>query len=242
MKKRIISIVLALTLVMSGSTMAWAAPEGEIVYDEDVFEQGGNIEDSEEIREELEPTEQSKEDLSEEVQNDELENITTYAEDVDITGAEINDSVLYSDSLGAGTVEGRNGGSLFAGGKGTIEDPFQITTAEQMNNVRQNMAASYVLMNDIDLSGYSNWEPIGTHDSPFHGIFNGNNHTITGLTIINSVTDASYSGDAEYAGFFGICCYPDNDISAVIKNLQIKDASIKISDKGGIVRIGIILV
>lgn len=197
MKKRIISIVLALTLVMSGSTMAWAAPEGEVVS-EDVFEQGGNVEDSEEIQDELEPTEQSKEDLSEEVQNDELENITIYAEDVDIAGAEINDSVLYSDAPRAGTVEGRNGSSLFAGGKGTAEDPFQITTAEQMNNVRQNMAASYALMNDIDLSGYSNWEPIGTSEAPFVGTFAGNNHTINGLIITEG-------NQGDYYGLFGYC-------------------------------------
>lgn len=128
----------------------------------------------------------------------------------------------------------------FAGGSGTAEDPFQIATAEQMNNVRNDMSAHYVLTNDIDLSGYNNWEPIGSCDFPFHGTFNGNNHTITGLTITN-VRGTSYFGEDRYAGFFGICYYPDNDISAVIKNLQIKDASIKISDKENLARVGIIL-
>lgn len=46
-EKRIVAILLVFTLVMSGNTMAWAAPEGEIVGD-DVSGEGGNIEKAEE--------------------------------------------------------------------------------------------------------------------------------------------------------------------------------------------------
>lgn len=50
MKKRIVAILLVFTLAMSGNTMAWAAPEGEIVGD-DISGEGGNIEKAEEIGE-----------------------------------------------------------------------------------------------------------------------------------------------------------------------------------------------
>ena len=51
--------------------------------------------------------------------------------------------------------------SGFAGGSGTKEDPWQIDSAEQLNLIRENLAGHYVLIADIDLSGYENWEPIG---------------------------------------------------------------------------------
>ena len=51
--------------------------------------------------------------------------------------------------------------SVFAGGSGTKEDPWQIASAEQLNLIRENLAGHYVLIADIDLSGYENWEPIG---------------------------------------------------------------------------------
>ena len=53
----------------------------------------------------------------------------------------------------------------FAGGSGTKEDPWQIASAEQLNLIRENLAGHYVLIADIDLSGYENWEPIGAFQS-----------------------------------------------------------------------------
>ena len=41
----------------------------------------------------------------------------------------------------------------------------------------------YELMNDIDLTGYPNWQPIGSSDGPFKAIFEGNGYTISNLTI-----------------------------------------------------------
>ena len=41
----------------------------------------------------------------------------------------------------------------------------------------------YEIMNDIDLSGYPNWQPIGSSDDPFKAIFEGNGYTISNLTI-----------------------------------------------------------
>ena len=53
----------------------------------------------------------------------------------------------------------------FAAGAGIVEDPWQIATADQLNRVRDDLTAHYVLINDIDLSSYENWVPIGSFKS-----------------------------------------------------------------------------
>jgi len=57
-----------------------------------------------------------------------------------------------------------------------------IYNASDLNNIRNNLSGSYILMNDIDLGGM-NWTPIGTSSSMFTGILNGNGHSIKNLTI-----------------------------------------------------------
>lgn len=73
-----------------------------------------------------------------------------------------------------------------------------VSTAEELNNVRNDLAGNYLLVADIDLSSYSPWTPIGDYASDtgniFTGIFNGNSHTISKLTI--NTTD-------DYQGLFG---------------------------------------
>ena len=64
------------------------------------------------------------------------------------------------------------------------------------------------LMADIDLSGYS-WAPMGLpgtpdHDLAFAGIFIGNGHTITGLTIDNDREDNGFFGDIYNATVCGL--------------------------------------
>lgn len=88
--------------------------------------------------------------------------------------------------------------TIFEGGSGTAEDPWQIATAEQLDRVRDDLTAHYILTADIDLSGYENWEPIGAFqsrsDAPedaevphpdyaFTGTFKGDGHTISNLTV-----------------------------------------------------------
>lgn len=61
----------------------------------------------------------------------------------------------------------------------------EIWTAEDLYNVRNNPEASYIQMADIDLSVYTNWEPIGGDgdEDPFMGNYDGNHFKITGLNI-----------------------------------------------------------
>ncbi len=53
----------------------------------------------------------------------------------------------------------------FAGGSGTLEDPYLIQTADQLNAVRKGPKNHYKLIADIDLSQWGNWVPIGSTDS-----------------------------------------------------------------------------
>ena len=68
-------------------------------------------------------------------------------------------------------------------GSGTSTSPFLVPNATALDRVRDNLTAHYKLTSDIDLSGISNWNPIGPS---FEGSFNGDNKTIKNLRIDNS--------------------------------------------------------
>ncbi|GEM_PF-1958600 len=83
-------------------------------------------------------------------------------------------------------------------GSGTTDDPFQLTTADQLHQIRDYLDKSFVLENDIDAAPFnsgSGWEPIGTSESPFTGNIDGNDHTINNLFINrNSTTGVGLFG------------------------------------------------
>lgn len=93
-----------------------------------------------------------------------------------------------------------------------------IYTAEDFNNIRNNLSDKYILMNDIDLSSYEKWVPIGTELSAFKGEIDGNNKSINGLC----VSDVIESTNRASAGLFAFVS------GAVIKNLNVIDADIVI--------------
>lgn len=81
-------------------------------------------------------------------------------------------------------------------GSGTEKDPYQITNADQLFDVRNDLTACYKLMNDIDLGAWIEednptygWNPIGNATTPFKGSFNGNCHSIKNLRISRSGSD-----------------------------------------------------
>jgi hypothetical protein len=83
-------------------------------------------------------------------------------------------------------------------GNGTISDPFQVGTAEQLNEIRNFSSWNFLQTADIDLSGFQTdegWEPIGSLDYPFEGSFDGNGFKITGLKINRP--------NVGYVGLFG---------------------------------------
>ena len=128
--------------------------------------------------------------------------------------------------------EGTKEDVQFAGGSGTAEDPWQIATAEQLDRVRDDLKAHYVLTDDIDLSGYESWIPIGAFqslsDAPedaevphpdfaFTGTFDGAGHTISNLTV---------SCEAPMgAGLFG-CASGTESGAASIGHFTLKDVNV----------------
>ncbi len=119
------------------------------------------------------------------------------------------------------------------------KDIFEIYTGDDLAAFRDMInygnedirGTDGILMDDIDISHHPNWGGIGlfeggtesapAHDQKYLGTFDGNDMTITGLTIDNPLDDA--------AGLFGA-----TGSGAEIKDLTIKDASITGRDKVGI--------
>ncbi len=64
---------------------------------------------------------------------------------------------------------------------------LKISTVEDLININNNLAGSYVLMNDIDMSNVNDWIPIGTDENPFTGTLNGNGHAISNFELHNNV-------------------------------------------------------
>lgn len=84
---------------------------------------------------------------------------------------------------------------------GQLDGVYQIETAEDLfwfaalvngtlEGTAQNAAACAVLTTHIDLTGGA-WTPIGSESNPYTGTFDGQNHTISGMTLENA---ESYSG------------------------------------------------
>ena len=96
-----------------------------------------------------------------------------------------------------------------------------ITTATGLQNMKNDLTASYELGNNIDCSGIANFEPVGGWGgaADFTGSFDGKGYTISNLTI-NRPTD-------DYIGLFG-----ETD-RATIKNVTLQDFSITGYDRVG---------
>ena len=96
----------------------------------------------------------------------------------------------------------------FAGGDGTENNPFQISNKEQLiilsNFINDSLTSAeyrsiyYKLTADITFASDESeqWTPIGKNstDCYFAGHFDGNNHTITNLTITSYITGFTYYG------------------------------------------------
>ncbi|MCA1293628.1 S-layer homology domain-containing protein [Paenibacillus sp. alder61] len=107
--------------------------------------------------------------------------------------------ILHVD--GYRTLDVELGPHPFDGGKGTKSDPFLISTAEQLDMVRDFTRSHFKMTADIDLDAPpyatgAGWRPIGTRAQPVYGSLDGDGHTIHGLTIRNT--------NQAPAGLFGI--------------------------------------
>lgn len=113
--------------------------------------------------------------------------------------------------------------SGFAGGAGTEENPYLISSEAGLRYLQAQVAAGTTyagqylkLTSDIALTG--EWTPIGSSGTlAFGGTFDGDGHSISGMTITDSTLG--------YVGLFG---YTLNGV--VIQNVHLTDVSINISD------------
>ena len=134
----------------------------------------------------------------------------------------------------------------FAGGSGTVGDPYLVQTAEQLNSIRYKPTLHYKLIADIDLSRWGNWTPIGgtpayggypgdsvnkaqQSSSFFTGSLDGNGHAIYGMQIvINEDKPYMYEGgNNRYYGLFAIIT-EGKDKKPVISNLDLVNYKIDI--------------
>ncbi len=101
--------------------------------------------------------------------------------------------------------------------------PYYIANATDLANISNDLAGTYYLQNDIDLSSYGDWTPIGTgtgNGQQFTGIFDGQGHTIKGVTMSGS----GYT----YSGLFGVA-------SGLIKNVNVEINIVDAKTGGGLV-------
>ena len=124
-----------------------------------------------------------------------------------ITGGVFNNTVS-----GSGTIKGGTFNTPMTG-SGTKNDPYQISTADQLklfrdivngsNGQTQNRGAYAVLTANIDLNNEP-WTPIGPdRDSAYTGTFDGQGHTVKNLSVTVNVQSGR-------AGLFG--CVKDGTI------------------------------
>jgi len=93
------------------------------------------------------------------------------------------------------------GGALadyYSGGTGEPNDPFQIATAEDLNDIgnhEDHLGKHFILVADVNLAAYTETEFNiigGPWSNDFTGVFDGNNHTISNFTY--TAADANFVG------------------------------------------------
>ena len=101
---------------------------------------------------------------------------------------------------------------------GSLSNPYEISNVEELNDIRENLKAYYILTNDIDLASVT-WTPIGSISEKeedtvsFEGNLNGNNYKIKNLTA---------KGDMDFFGLFVAN-------SGIIKNIGLTNVNIDIN-------------
>lgn len=148
------------------------------------------------------------------------------------------------NAVDAVTVWDGSAATKFAGGTGTVADPYRISTgaelawlAAQVNAGNDFSTKTVTLTNNIDLNNKA-WTPIGNSDSVFAGTFDGNGHTISGLYINITSSYSSAKKGRLYQGLFG--CVEGGTVQNLIVTGSVtigNEKSVNVSYIGGIVGI-----
>ena len=101
----------------------------------------------------------------------------------------------------------------------TRERPVVIDSGDDLQAIAEavNGGTSYAGIHlsqscDLSLAAFENWVPIGSLDSPFKGIYHGNGHAITDLTIQSSGSNV---------GLFG-CMAGEEESPAVVEGINLQ--------------------
>ena len=116
-------------------------------------------------------------------------------------------------------------------GSGTVGDPYQITNQTDLASLSSflgsgNSSKYFKVMNDIALSG--NWTPIGNGSNGFYAKLDGNNKTISGLSISST--------GGQYLGLFGLI-----SAGGQVTNLKVTGASVTVTSPQTFTYIGVLV-
>lgn len=119
----------------------------------------------------------------------------------------------------------------FTGGDGSINNPYQISTANQLDAIRYNLDSNFVLVDDIDLSEYENWEPIGGYidvepGDGLRGSFDGNGHSISNLRM-----NYNLKSTGDYRNDYSFGLFSDTKLSTGIKNVNLENVNIFVASQ-----------
>lgn len=108
----------------------------------------------------------------------------------------------------------------FLGGDGSLINPYQISTPEDLASISDDLNASYVLMNNISLGGVD-WKPI----EGFNGSFDGQNNVIFDVFVnlsneSRSTFEVLLDQHNNDVGFFG------SVVTSSVSNLSLVNVSI----------------
>lgn len=114
------------------------------------------------------------------------------------------------------------------------KDMIEIRTAEDLANINNNKSGHFILKNDIDLSVYESWTPIGRapRGNEFTGVLvNPDGYKIKNLTVTPSTSTYSNGNDLLFTsgGLFGEIA------NAYIDGLILENVYIDVEDKEGLV-------
>ena len=165
-------------------------------------------------------------DLTEQASNGTYgyDSMRTIQSEVDARMSEISRIISTTEYNGIKLFEGESSGSTGSTGD-FIEEVTPLTeeeainqgytvikTADELQAMKDNLSGKYILMNDIDLSGY-NWEAVGVDDvNPFTGELNGNGYVISNLKINKPIED--------YQGLFGAV------MGGTLKNIALENVDV----------------
>ena len=121
--------------------------------------------------------------------------------------ADSGDTILYSgklEAVGTGSTSGAQYVSevddFVAGNTYLIKSAADLNKlAELVNNGKDTTNVTFILEQNIDMSSVSNFAGIGNSSNAFKGIFYGNGHIITNLTMSSTGDNVGLFGSAENA-------------------------------------------